>query len=330
MNKLILLIIMNIVAMLVHAQESYYVPAKIANGPAHPLMEKLEYIRLESDSVEYKVFDGEGNVAGGGRSSIKSDVNGLIDTVYTYYGLIYKDIYTYDTDHKLLMIQSCYEPANTVNHFKYDTRGRVISIAVFSEKEPLDTARITYITYLDDQTVYTDSGYIHTLIEEIRIESEIIKIDTSATEYIFDSQNRLVRAGNSRYYYLPDDGLKVVTDRGMRKTEVISDKERLNSKTISYALVNGKWKILEYEESYSFKNGVPLTIEPLIADTKLIAYGMKGGFVLTNETECPVCIYNFNGQLVKRINTIPHQLISLPRGVYIVVSGVQSCKVVVK
>ena len=332
-NRLILLIIMNIVTMAIDAQDYISVPSKIANGPVHPLMEKLEYVRLECDSIVYKEFNGEGEVTGGGMKFIKSDVSELVDTVYTYYGLIYKDIYTYDTDHKLLMVQSCYGPINSASHFKYDNRGRVISIAVFSEIAPLDTGRVTYITYWDDQTIYTDSGYIHTVIKEIKIESEIIKVDTSATEYVFDNQDRLVRAGNIRYYYLPDGGLKIVTCGmgGIRKTEVISDNERLNSKTISYALVNGKWKILEYEESHSFKDGVPLAIAPVVVDMQLVAYGTRGGIILPTEADRqPVRVYDFSGRLVKRVNTVSDWFISLPRGMYVVVSGNCSCKVVVR
>jgi len=313
-------------------------------SPAHPLQEQQVYIRENADEVFYVDY----NVVG---KEIPSDVSGYrirrsedgqTSVVEYLSGVIFVSEYTYSTDNKLRVeIMNPQLPVSGYIYYTYDQKGRVETIMSYASPDYQNKVEEVLHIYLDDQTIYTDSGYIHTMIRERQslyggIEGSdniVIKKDTFVTEYVFDKQNRLTREGNHRYTYLESGGImrtSIYTNEKDRKYESYYDKEGQIRKSVYYIWENDKWEILKYTIISHYKNGQPLATMLVMSDEQLLVYGNRGSIMLTAETEQPVRIYTFNGQLVKQINAVPDQLIPLPRGVYIVVVGSQSCKVVVK
>jgi len=343
MNKLFLFII--IIFMVTMANGSDFRPerGRYIFFPSHPLLEQQVYIREDALTVEYKKYSavGEEMPVESSGYKIERSKDGLTDTVYYHYGMpVYVDIY--NDDHKLIAEQVDITFVPGYIYFTYDQKGRVKSASYYLNPDQQDKILEVLHTYQDTQTIYTDSGYIHTIIKESRKWPEvlegnpdkvIIKKDTLITEYVFDGQNRLIRAGNDRYTYLESEEIirnSIYDDERDVKYESYYDKKGLRQKTVRYFLKEGMWEISEVEKVTYYKDGVPVSTEPVMASGVSGIYGVCGGIILPTGTDQPVRIYNFSGRLVKQVNAMPDQFIPLLRGMYIVVSGNYSCKVVVR
>jgi len=311
--------------------------------PAHPLMDQQIYVREEADRIVYQHYNVSGEEVSCNFSGymIERSEDGLIERVETQSCIIITDEYTYATNHKLLRVAFNLYLLPYYLYYSYDERGRVKVAATYNDENKQELSAETLFTYQDDQTIYTDSGYIHTIIIESRKYPEIltgnpdniaVKKDTLVTEYVFDTQNRLIRAGEEYYSYQENGGIIHTFYNGAKdeKTENYYDKEGFLRKSTDCIRSQDEWNILKYTLISHYKNGIPLLIDPLVTNMQSIAYGTKGGVILTTETGQLLRIYTFNGQLVKQVNAVPDQLIPLPRGAYIVVVGSRSCKVVVK
>jgi len=341
-SKLLLLMIKAVVVLTVNGQ--VFRPAgRYIFSPAHPLEMQQVYIREDAFEKVFEKYNAIGEElphdAASSYKVIRSE-DGLTDIIYYSGGVVTTSTCIYDISHKLISEKVDYGLPYYI-YYIYDQKGRVKSTTYCLESE-LQGRTSEYIhTYLDDQTVYTDSGYVFTMIEEERRwpkplenpDSIIIKKDTLVTEYVFDTQNRLIRAGNERYAYLESGEIictNIYDSEKNTKYESSYNKNGLRQKTNRYLLRNGVWELEDIEKVFYYKDGVPVSTELVTENILPVVYGTRGGVILTAETEQPVRIYIFNGQLIKQVNAVPDQLIPLPRGVYIVVVGSQSCKVVVR
>lgn len=337
MNKLLLLLFISMICIPVYAVYTY------TWAPNHPLAEKQQYVRILADSITYKDYNEKNESVSGGYEVIKRSADGLTETTYLGYGLSSDHIYVYSEDGQLLSWKQLHYYENNQFYqdealYKYDTKGRLIatySIYHITESDTLENER--YI-YLDDLTQYTDSGYIHTTvsIKTIRNNNKPEeKRDTIVTEYVFDNQKRLIRAGKNTYTYFDDGSV-------MMAVYSISDLQPFNQKTVyindengycqgfkRYILKNNIWHLNEsHEITYYYKNDPQSNAS--IAKNSQNVYGVEGGIVATTEMDIPVRIYTLNGQLIKRTIANPNQLIPVLKGVYIVIIDKQAYKVVVK
>lgn len=339
MKKLFFLLFVSVIGCPVYAAYAYIW------APNHPLAEKQQYIRVLADSIVYKDYDGKNEYVGGGYEVIKRSADGLTETVRVYYGLISDHIYTYSEDGRYISwkeLEDIYGQGKYVRAevlYEYDIKGRLIATYTVDNTiaEP-DTLESERCIYLDDLAQYTDSGYIHATVKISidRYNGEVKeKGDTIVTEYVFDDQKRLIRAGIRTYTYFDDGSVMMTVNQKPypvyldRKTEYYNNADGYFIGSKTYVWRNSMWNSYESGEVSYFYNDEPQS-SVSVSEPLQKVYGIEGAIVVTAENDVPVCVYTLSGQLIKKVIAQPHESIPMPKGLYVVIMKGRPYKVLVK
>lgn len=291
--------------------------------PPHPLIEKQEYIRGSADSIAWVNIKKDGTEILSQYELIKKSSTGLIDTISYYTQTPSTITVEYAEDNKPVSSRS--ERFDLLK-YTYDEKGRITT-------KPITQSTIYTYLYLDDQTQYTDSGYFHTMITDgIPYADGSTGRDTITTEYVFDDQNRLIRAGDTRYSYLENGDVTAEVYKSMSGKQV--SYYNRNGLYLQYFYYSGSpeygWSLSGHEKYEYYTKGSPVSTEPVIVDHIPVVYGVEGAIQLKADMEHTVCVYTLNGQRIRKIRMQPDQTESLPQGIYIITTESNSHKVMVR
>lgn len=297
----------------------------------------------KGDTIYINTYDIGGKEIPGRSSQIeyRRSADGLIDTVFHLSGAGWIDMQIYSPDGRLITYKNLHRAAIPNNYtlipydeenYSYTADGRIESIVYQSYMS--DLSSVIYYDYsrhlitktykredkegLEELTriEYTDSGYVAT-----KYAVDIVEKDTTyqlkrTIEYIFDSEGRLIRKihdckinysyKNQGYYC--NGTTYIFNEDGF--IQEIKGTETTWFKYIYYG-DNPQSAILISNDS-----------QPV--------YGMDGFIVVTTECKAPVCIYDINGQLVKKATVFANEPIPMAKGIYIVTVNNCSYKVGVK
>lgn len=189
---------------------------------------------------------------------------------------------------------------------------------------------------------YTDNGYIAQWVSST---------DTIIKYYMFNEADQLVRVcsvfsnyiseavqGKSingfisayiEYKYTPN-GYEIYDENGYKEREYLFNKDGYCTDIIYYGKGFQAPYISGVEKYVYYKNGQEVSNE-IIEMSVPKAYGLEGGLVLDLKQDDIVYIYSLSGSLVKKANVGEgNTTIPLPKGIYIVVIGDISYKVLVR
>lgn len=304
--------------------------------PVHPMAEKQTFKRLQTDSVVYRTFDKWGKEIVEERTShtFRLDPTGLVEVKNSYAtGVIKVKVYTYASDGRLLKEQIGHAKPLFVT-YAYDKRNRIASTTLYNDAKPADTLVITRYTYLDAQTVYTDSGYFHATLREEYTKADKgwnLKQDTLRAEYVFDSQKRLIRTGSDRFEYLLNGDLRVLAleeERSDWLCDHLFDQAGWHLQDFHLEWKGTKWEVQQTTKVQYYFRGAPLRVTDVASQDPLVV-AASGGIQLASCQLSPLELYVYavDGQLVRHAEVKPGQLLALPRGLYFVKTETASFKV---
>lgn len=314
-----------------NGQEPLYGDNTLKYFPSHPLIEKQEYIRGNADSIVWINMKEDGTETLDSYELIKRSVDGWIDTI-SYFTQTAPNfvqntsvmIVEYATDNKPV---SFWNERSGLLEYTYDEKGRITT-------NPRTKNTIYTYRYLDDQILYTDSGYFHTTITSgIPYADGSTGSDTITTEYVFDDQNRLIRVGDTHYSYLENGDVMATIFYKSPSGKQVSHYNK-NGLYLHYFSYSGSpeygWTLLGHQRFEYYTKGSPVSTEPVIVDHMPVVYGIEGAVRLKADTEQIVCIYTVNGQRIRKIKMQPGQTEPLPPGLYIITTESHSHKVLVR
>lgn len=309
---------------------------------------------------------------GSGFDIYKRSEDGLRDTLIGGWGLARNLEYVYSPEGKLvefseLMYDFIETEVGTVagteliarplQAYQYDAEGRIAVILLldYGLSRFYDYVQNTIVDIDDDgelssitQVVYNDSGYVCQTMSYVKTiisgkDTVILRHDT--TEYVFDSENRLIRyrynqnrdivyeytdSGYIRYYYSGPSQMLVP----MKAEHIYDDESGLIQKRIHYSMVRDEWE-LSYATTYIYSYGsdaLRTTTTSNDSATSLNrAYGVSGAIVVELEHSARLEIYSVGGQLMHRERLAAgRSYIPLASGIYIAQIGEEVFKLIVK
>ena len=273
-------------------------------------------------------------------------------SVMEYPSMTYKEEkeYLYDAEGRILEIATTKNYDEDAAVMVYDT------VKYDYEFKPyLSTVTLKYNTiYTKEDSIlvfYFDDDALIATIEHLGTVNEVNK------EYLFDNQNRLIKV--TTHFYSSPQILAEEFDGSVHKKPIITEYKYSNNGYVEYedGIKKSEYKfqddgycteIIQYSdifieinppvqviksiEKFSyFKDGEVIVDNGFFEKAAPKVYGVQGGIVVSTEKSLPVSIYSFSGSLVKQerasagTNTIP-----LAKGLYIVVIGNMSYKILVK
>jgi len=304
--------------------------------PETPFNKEFAGVRVFADIRTAKAYDSKGNLKehnGTVLTQFKHSENGLTDTITTYSCLIAETIATYSEDGKLVFRK---DDDMFETDFSYDSEGRIQSkyTTIYGyrgiDEKFIDGTETTDFDYVQNTIhfkgyregklykesltyiQYTDNGYI-------------TKTNGVQTEYVFDSQQRLIRNGDIIYDYF-ENGYTETTKS--RKSEYYFLENGYWSKYVEYILKDGNW---EHTETVNFTyDDLPDSNQEIKTNSYKVST-RKGGIVIETEAPAQIAIYSINGQLInmKRISA-GKEVFNISKGLYIVNIGRESHKIIVK
>lgn len=294
--------------------------------------------RFTGDSA---FFHNEGDVETGGYSVYKRSKDGLRDTAFNYSGAESVVECIYSPEGKLVTMNFLEPDLTNITkivwitgygiNYQYDAEGRIAVITtvqgddngsmVYDYTENTIVTKTRKGTMLDSTYVlYTDSGYVCYITDSY--------FGNKTIEYVFDSENRLVRRINrnrpdavSDYEYT-DHGYCIYSGDSYKKEYLYFEKESQLRKEITYKKTIHGWEIDRTSDYVYYYGDMILDVdEPAVGKTAKI-YGVTGGVVMELEAPTQVAIYAISGQLVQRqhFDSGSYQLPMVP-GFYIVQAG---------
>lgn len=310
--------------------------------------------RFTGDSIDF--YD-EGNFnTTHGRSVYKRSEDGLRDTIFGYSGAIRVTELVYSPEGQLVTLNNLIpDPANITElvfitdsktNYQYDAEGRIAVITTVANGNDegsrfFDYTQNTIIAkskngQVTDSTyvLYTDSGYVCHV-------SDGSYWGNDTLEYVFDSENRLIRQVKYRPISLyggksetvleyNDHGYWAINDSS--KAEYLYfEKESQLKKVSIYELTIHGWEVYQTTDYVLYYGDTALDIdEPCIKKTAKI-YGVAGAVVMELENPMQVTIYSISGQLIQRqyFDSGRFHIPMIP-GFYIVQAGKDVFKLKVK
>jgi len=308
MKKILFFIIL-----LLMASEMNFAQRPFQERPFHPVNPQIGQPRILVDTVFAKCTWGENFSETS--AFIERSKDGLRDTFY--YTHHYTNplteiiVHEYDADNRLISIKSKILPAASfyvLIEYEYDSSGRLTRLAEWSLPGVFESYDYSTI-------VYTDSSYI---LNDI--------------EYVFDAEDRLIRAGEITYSYFENGYSENLGPYA--KTIYYFLENGYLSKKIFYKLFEEEWiQHTVWETAYRYKADNPNNpnSNATIKNTLRKVYGIDGAVMIYSGKPETVRIYAVSGLIVRNIQTSPgNQSISLSKGFYIVKMGDQAYKVMVR
>ena len=165
--------------------------------------------------------------------------------------------------------------------------------------------------------VYTDSSYFLNQIE-----------------YVFDSEERLIRAGDILYSYF-EDGYEEILSSYEKMTYHFLTNGYLSKRIFRQKLQeDGEWFVSqtwEIEYRYTSDNPHNPNNNTTIETTPRNAYAVEGAVIIQSGQMETVRIYTVSGLLVRELQTTPGiQSVALSKGFYIVLLDGKIYKVMVR
>jgi hypothetical protein len=298
---------------------------------------------MESGGYEYQAYT---------RSA-----DGLKDTILIASGVMSCWVNEYTPDGKLLsrkelQLQSSQDSRRIwiegwTIYNEYDSDGRIIATKRYGyDKAPVYSMIYEYagssvlpstVTAVDvDKNITvvkkfgiepTADGYVFEETAETSDHTRnTVKRDTTVLEYVFDSEKRLIRAGDVVYTWLEDGGY---IETAAYRTVYYNSKGYPEKMRYSY-LYDGANVEAETVYSYISTSQQPQSPAPAEAVSGEEVYGTENGIVVKSANPVRATIYTVDGKLVKQTSVNEDGgLIGLPGGLYIVRTEKASYKVFV-
>lgn len=290
---------------------------------------------------ETKRFDANGQLiqeeegsCGGSTTHIHHSADGLADTLFSGGCVRILQVLTYSSDNRLKTWELF--SLGRFTDFEYDEQGRIASITAGGSRfTPLEEdAEITRFDYVENtitvesivdgvssytvtQIHYTDSGYI-------------AEKEGGHTEYVFDEQDRLIRAGDNIFYHYTDSSY-FKTEGEDRWEYVFKAEQGYLSAIYGYKHVGEEWILTGSSQlSYTFPSSPPSGNQALSDEGKI--YGIEGALVVELSKKATVAVYSLSGALVKTqpVEGGESACIHLQRGIYVIRTAYGSYKAFVK
>ena len=326
--------------------------SKVKYNMGTPFTGEFTAERFTGDSIE---FYAEGNYIGNshGKTIYKRSKDGLRDTVFDYSGVIRVREFIYSPEGKLVTLNMLWPDIENkteqvwitdyATNYEYDAEGRIAVITTVQGNDSgskfYDYTANTIVTKTSGGTlidsifvVYNDSGYVCHMTDSYYGDYTV--------EYVFDSENRLLRSARYRPYFGDkSEVLFTYHDHGyweyrgdLYKTEYIYfEKESQLKKETAYELTYKGWEVRNsYDYVYHYGDDI-LDVDQLAIEKTAKIYGVTGGVAIESEAPVQVAIYAFGGQLIERrhFDSGSYQIPMLP-GFYLVQAGKDVFKVKVR
>jgi len=275
-------------------------------------------------------------------------------TDHGYYTDIEEKGYTYDAEDRISKITTMRNHDGAAEVMVYDTIKYDYESRQSSDALEYNLIMNSGYTSRDSVFVfYNDSGYL-TLRNIPALGANPNRLDS--VRYVFDLQGRLIKRKWSYKIISVSEGVSDVGDIRMpttieyRYTEDGYEEYENGVKKCEYKFQDDGYcmEINRYEKSDAdvyppisnlmstekfsyFKNGEIIAENGLIESNAPKVYGVQGGIIVITEKSLPVSVYTFSGGLMKQkkvsagANTIP-----MAKGLYVVVIGSMSYKILVK
>ena len=281
---------------------------------SHPVKPQKGQPRILADTV--KIKHGWGGEALNLQSStvIKRSNDGLRDTLYTdgiINNLEHITVYEYDTDNRLINVRDSSDNVNSFylsEEYEYDSFGR-------QTKESEWSIPGIFINYDYSTFVQTDSGYF-----------------LNQMEYVFDSEDRLIRAGEKTYSYFEDGFVEFDPQRSNTMYYLSENGYRLKRIVYQGTLEQlAHAEIWETEYLYKADNPNNPSSNTSIENRLRKVYSTDGAVIVHSDIPETTRIFSVSGILVRTIQTVPGiQSIPLPKGFYFILTGDKAYKVMVR
>lgn len=316
----------------VQAQTYFDVPEPIANGPVHPLIDTIRYLREDADSLVYTLYDVFGSPQDEKIYDVyKRNASKTADTIYHSHGKTFKTIKSYDLKNQLQLVEYYFaQGGGQIKRYTYDSKGRVRSLQYYTFSSPTQPYERVYYTYLDEQAQYVTDGYVHTFVRETKSPVGDIKTDSFRLYYAFDTLGQLIQVGEIYYkHFENNEYLKIEhIDPGLKHEEYYDHTGRKRA-SLDYTW-DGYWQRLSTKTYDYFKKGVLLRNEPLASIQTPRVFAYEGAIWLEALSPRLVQVFSFAGQLVREAVLQPNESLWLPSGLYLIKIENQFCKIVVK
>ena len=319
MRKLLIFTIFALwVTVLIFAQSSLWY-----SGPSHPANPQIGQPRILADTV--LVMHGmrmdlspesseEMNFQPELSTIIKRSEDGLRDTFYMYgtsNNIDRISVFEYDANDRLIFVREKNDHLASfieIEEFEYDSSGRLTKYFEWSTPG-------VFLYYDYSTIVYTDSSYF-----------------LNQSEYVFDSKNRLIRAGKTHYSYFETGYYEIESSDLKTKYELLENGYR--SKKRIYKKILEQWVNSEtWETEYRYVAGNPYnpTGSTDFEDTFRKVYGIDGALIIQSDMLETARIFSYSGLWVRNVQAgAGVQSIAIPRGFYFVLIGNNVYKVMVR
>jgi len=294
----------------------------------------------KADIIAWQPYDLDGNLLknrfehfGGRQERIHSE-NGLQDTVFHKSGIIRTYAYDYFTDGKIKSRKhiNYYTPGvHYEHHYEYDTKNRLTLHNYMSYNREIITKydyKENTITQTEKNMQTNKTTVTITFISFIG-NGYIAETNGEKVEYLFDENKRPVKAGNILYEYF-DGGYRKIdySNTTAPRTDYYYNQNGYLSQTIEYIMSGDDW-VHDATYIYTYTGG-DFTTSLVNIEKSHHVYGGKGTLVVETEKPLLVCIYLLNGKLIKKEKiSSPHNMLPLPSGIYIVIIGNETYKVII-
>jgi hypothetical protein len=281
--------------------------------PSHPVKPLIGQPRILADTLFVKHAWANDFMPTEWSVTIDRSKDGLRDTLYYTDYVNRISVHEYDAADRLMSVRDRIPPDiffHIIEEYEYDSSDRLTKLVEWSVPG-------VFKNYDYSMIVYTDSSYILNQIE-----------------YVFDSEDRLVRAGEVAYNYF-EDGYEEILNSFEKMTYHFLESGYLSKRTFHRKLqADGQWFVSEtWETEYRYKDGNTNNPSSNIAiDTAFPkVYGTEGAAMIHADKPEKVLIFSIAGTLIRNVQTVSgNQSIHLPKGIYFVVIENQTYKVMVR
>jgi len=280
--------------------------------PSHPIKPLIGQPRILADTIFVKYTSDDINYEITS-AIIKRSKDGLRDTFY--YSLPYTvyrvEVYKYDLNNRLSELRSTFFGTwHVIQEYEYDSSGRLTRLAEWSVPGIFENYDYSTI-------VYSDSSYT-----------------LNQVEYVFNSEEYLIRAGGITYSYF-ENGYEEILGSHEKRTYHFLENGYLSKRTFYQRVQEeGEWlKKESWETDYRYKDDNPHnpTGNIVFKTTSLNVYGTDGAAVILSDNPVKVRIFSIIGTLVRDIQTASScQSIHLPKGIYLVMIEGKTYKIMVR
>jgi YD repeat-containing protein len=282
--------------------------------PSHPLKPLIGQPRILADTLFIRhSWANDLYPAEPSSVAIERSKDGLRDTLFYADYVNRISVREYDADDRLISVRERIPPDNSfhvIEEYEYDASGRLTKLSEWSVPG-------VFKNYDYSTIVYTDSSHI-----------------LNGIEYVFDSEDRLIRVGEVTYNYF-EDGYEEILNSFDKLTYHFLENGYLSKRIFHRKLqADGQWLINEtWETEYRYKDDN--TNNPnsnIIIETAFPkVYGADGAAMIHSDKPEKVRIFSIAGTLVWNVQTASgSHSIPLLKGVYFVVFENKTYKVMVR